>query len=308
MNPQALLRIVNLQVQYRRALEAIPGVGPIDLEIGRGEMFGIVGESGGGKSTLSMAILGNLPQSAVIEHGQIIFEDKELVSSGESARRAVRWKKLAYVPQGAMNALNPVRRIGAQFADIVRDHEGERLGGEWLRKTAALLQAVRLTRGVLDKFPHELSGGMRQRVCIAMALLFGPKLIIADEPTSALDVISQRDVLQTLQRVRDEFGTSIILIGHDLAVQAQVADRIGIMRAGQFVEIGALATIFHHPAHPYTRTLIASALSIRSRTGIPPLQATLAAPEKEPSSVPLREVQPGHYARVAHHSGQACGG
>ena len=198
-----------------------------------------------------------------------------------------------------MNVLNPVTRVGSQFGDIVRDHTGSGLTGEWLRRAEAALEAVRLPVDVLTRYPHELSGGMKQRVCIAMAILFNPKLIVADESTSALDVVSQRVVLQTLMRVRSEFQTSIILIGHDIALQAQVADRIGIMFAGHFVEIGSVADIFDDPRHPYTQRLIASVPSIRLRQGIPdvPLPSDAERASWRNAREPMVEVTPGHLVR-----------
>jgi len=299
MSSEPLLAISNLKVAYGRGDVLLPAVGPIDLDIYPGEAFGIVGESGGGKSTLSLAILGNLPKSAIIQSGSIAFEREDLLAMNDAARRNVRWKRLAYIPQGAMNALNPVRKIGAQFGDIIRDHTGERLNQRWRDKIDGLLGKVRLAADVLGKFPHELSGGMRQRVCIAMALIFEPSLIIADEPTSALDVISQREVLTTLAQVRHEYGAAIVLIGHDLAVQAQFADRIGILRKGRFVEIGRLSDVFKRPIHGYTKNLLGSALSIQHR-----IDLLAAEPESRPLVLdenigPLREVRPGHFARVA---------
>jgi ABC-type glutathione transport system ATPase component len=298
MSSEPLLRISNLKVAYGRGEVLLPGVGPIDLDIYPSEAFGVVGESGGGKSTLSLAVMGNLPQAAIIESGKMEFEGRDLLSMGDSARRSVRWKRLAYVPQGAMNALNPVRRIGAQFGDIMRDHIGERrLKQQWWVKVEGLLSKVRLSADVLNKFPHELSGGMRQRVCIAMALVFEPSLIIADEPTSALDVISQREVLTTLAQVRSDYGTAIVLIGHDLAVQAQFADRIGILRKGQLVEVGCLSDVFKYPIHSYTKSLLGSALSIHHRIDLRTIESRSLTPDE--NTGPLREVRPGHFARIA---------
>jgi len=299
MSSEPLLRISNLKVVYGRGELLFPAVGPIDLDIYPGEAFGIVGESGGGKSTLSLAILGNLPQSAVIQSGSIAFERENLLAMNDAVRRNVRWKRLAYIPQGAMNALSPVRKIGAQFGDVIRDHTGDRLNQRWRDKVVDLLAKVRLTEDVLGKFPHELSGGMRQRVCIAMALIFKPSLIIADEPTSALDVISQREVLTTLTQVRHEYGAAIVLIGHDLAVQAQFADRIGILRKGQFVEIGRLPDVFKHPIHGYTKSLLGSALSIQHRIDLLAVEHESRSLVPDDNSGPLREVRPGHFARAA---------
>jgi ABC-type glutathione transport system ATPase component len=293
---EALLDIRDLEVRY--AGLAL-GVGTVDLAVYPNEIFGLVGESGSGKTTLGMSVLGSLPASARIVRGSIDFCGLDLVKANRAEWRRTRWRELAYVPQGAMNALNPVARVRRQFADIVKDHTGQQLKGEWAARAERALAAVRLEAGVLGCFPHELSGGMKQRVCIAMAILFGPKLIVADESTSALDVVSQRVVLQTLLKVRSDFGTSIVLIGHDLALQAQVADRIGIMFGGHLVEIGSATDIFDSPRHPYTQRLIASVPSIKRRTTIP--DADLPSDAERESwlreNAPLVEVSSGHFVR-----------
>ena len=292
---EPLLTIADLEIRYGSGV----GVGPVDLAVYDREIFGIVGESGSGKTTLGMGILGSLPVPGKIVRGSIRFLGEELVDARPAAWRDIRWLKLAYVPQGAMNVLNPVTRIGSQFGDIVRDHTGSGLSGGWLQRVQASLEAVRLPVEVLAQYQHELSGGMKQRVCIAMAIMFNPKLIVADESTSALDVVSQRVVLQTLMRVRSEFQTSIILIGHDIALQAQVADRIGIMFAGHFVEVGSVADVFDDPRHPYTQRLIASVPSIRLRQGIPdvPLPSDAERQSWRNAKIPLLEVTAGHFVR-----------
>ena len=292
-----LLLLEELTIEYGRGGVT---VGPVDLAVRAGEIFGLVGESGGGKTSLSKAILNDLPRAASLPHGRILFDGASLKPGDEAGWRGLRWKRLAYIPQNALNALNPVRRIGAQFSDLVRDHEGAPLAGEWRQRVVDLLETVRLTPDVLARFPHELSGGMRQRVCIAMALLFGPKLIVADEPTSALDVVSQRTVLQTLMRVRDTFGTAILLVGHDMAVMAQVADRVGILFSGQLVECGPVSQVFANPAHAYTRRLLASVPSIRRQEGIPDIILPTDAERDawRDRAVVMRPVGPDHHARV----------
>ena len=288
-----LLAVEDLSVAYLTRQGPVSAVQHLSFETRAGEVFGLVGESGSGKSTLAMAILGQLPRSARVGSGRIRFEDEDLRYASPAAWRRVRWRKLAYVPQGAMSALNPVRRIGDQFEDLFRDH----LGASDPSRTCALLESVRLPERVLIAYPHELSGGMRQRVCIAMAIALTPRLIIADEPTSALDVISQRRVLETLLEVRAQLDATILLIGHDLAVQAQVADRIGILLSGRFLEIAPVAAVFDHPRHPYTQRLLASVPSIRQRTGLPQVAPTTEAERlrwADPSA-PLIEIAPGHW-------------
>jgi peptide/nickel transport system ATP-binding protein len=291
-----LLEISGLEVRYPGwAL----GVGSVDFQIHHSEVFGLVGESGSGKTTLGMAVLGSLPASATIVHGSICFLGRDLITATRAEWQCVRWREVAYIPQGAMNSLNPVSRIGRQFADLVGDHTSERFKPRWLRKVEEALAAVRLGPQVLDLYPHELSGGMKQRVCIAMAILFDPRLIVADEPTSALDVVSQRILLQMLLKVCSQSGTSILLIGHDLAIQAQIADRIGILFAGHFVEIGTTQDIFDNPLHPYTQQLIKSVPSIKYRTGIPdvPLSTDSERLGWVGEDEPLVEVSPGHFLR-----------
>lgn len=298
---EPLLQVADLEIRYA----GLGGVGPVDLVVHDDETFGVVGESGSGKTTFGMGVLGNLPAQAAILSGSIRFGGQDLVSADEAAWRSIRWRKLAYVPQGAMSVLNPVTRIGSQFEDMVRDHTGGRLRGVWLEKVTESIRAVRLQESVLSQYPHELSGGMKQRVCIAMAILFDPRLIVADESTSALDVVSQRVVLETLMRVRARARASIILIGHDIALQAQVADRLGIMFAGHFVEIGSVTEIFDDPKHPYTQRLIASVPSIRSKDGIP----DIAPPDDKMrdcwrhAEAAMVEVSPGHLVRPVRTEG-----
>jgi peptide/nickel transport system ATP-binding protein len=297
MARRQVLEVQDLDIVYRTQRGPVGAVAGASFNVFADEVFGLVGESGSGKSTLAMAILGNLPDNGVLSRGRILFDGRDLATASALTWRAVRWKHLAYVPQGAMNVLHPLRRIGDQFDDIIADHGVRSHQPDWNATILALLHAVRLAENVLACFPHELSGGMRQRVCIAMAMLLGPKLIIADESTSALDVISQRVVLQTLLEVRARLNAAIILIGHDLALQAAVADRIGIMLAGRFVEIGPVTRIFDNPLHPYTRRLIASVPSIRHQNGLPDIVAADEAERKTwwSEDAHLVEVEPGHF-------------
>ena len=293
-----LLEISGLEVRYPgRAL----GVGTVDLQIHHNEVFGLVGESGSGKTTLGMAVLGSLPASATIIHGSIRFLGRNLITATPADWQRIRWRELAYIPQGALNSLNPVSRIGRQFADLVGDHTGDRLKGRWLRRVEEALAAVRLGPQVLDLYPHELSGGMKQRVCIAMAILFDPRLIVADEPTSALDVVSQRVVLQMLLKVRSHSGMSMLLIGHDLALQAQIADRIGILFAGQ------VRGDRSHPGHlrQSAPSLYAAADPVSSVHQIPHGNSRSPPFDRRGTAgwmgedEPLIEVSPGHFLRRA---------
>lgn len=295
-----VLRLRKVDVSYRTHFARIDAVAGVNLDVYAGEILGLIGESGSGKSTLGAAILKMLPRSAEVESDEIRFEGKDLLKTSAGEWRKLLWKQLSYVPQGAMNALNPVRRIGQQFLDIVSDHEGRTPMARQRQRFEALLASMHLPASVLDRYPHELSGGMKQRVCIVMAIIFGPRLIIADEPTSALDVVSQRVVLGNLLEARDKIGSAVVLIGHDLALQAQVADRIAIMNRGRIVELGPVQSIFSDPRHPYTKLLIQSVPSIQTRQN---MDEFLGAPDplerpRYPTG-PMLEVAERHFVMAS---------
>lgn len=241
-----------------RIVRAIEGV---SLTIRRNEVFGIAGESGCGKSTLLKAILGTLPPSLRIIGGSVAYhlenEWIDLFSLSESQRRHLRWQVVSYIPQGSMHALNPVRRIGDTFRDFIRAHRrlGVREADDLVR---SYLGNLGLPAKVLNSYPHQLSGGMRQRVTIALATILSPPLVLADEPTTALDVVVQRGVLQFLDDVRQRQQSTLVLVTHDMGVHANVADRVAVLYAGQIVEEADTATLFTRPLHPYTRYLIQS--------------------------------------------------
>jgi oligopeptide/dipeptide ABC transporter ATP-binding protein len=232
----------------------------VSLEIGAGEIVGVVGESGCGKSTLATAILRLLPPNASVEHGSIRFGERDLLALDERALRRVRGAEIAMIFQDPLSSLNPSRTVGHHLLDVQRAHSGK--AGEsrssMMRRAEEVLAEVGIpdSRERLDDYPHQFSGGMRQRIMIAMALSLKPSLIIADEPTSALDVTLAAQVLELLQRLRREHGTSILLISHDLGVIAQTCDRVVVMYAGEIVEEGAVADVFLAPRHPYTRALL----------------------------------------------------
>jgi peptide/nickel transport system ATP-binding protein len=236
----------------------------------------MVGESGCGKSTIALTILRLLREPARIVTGRILFDGVDLLRLSEPDLRHVRWRRISLVPQGAMNALNPVLRVRDQIGDAIVVHEADVSSRQVAARIDELLSAVGLPGRTAELFPHELSGGMKQRVCIAMAIALKPQLIIADEPTSALDVVVQRVVAQTLSEVVERLGASLILIGHDMGLQAQLVDRLAVMYAGRVAEVGSAREIFNTPTHPYTRMLIASLPSLRERRklrtipGLPP--------------------------------------
>jgi peptide/nickel transport system ATP-binding protein len=252
-----LLEVEDLQVWFelegRGELHAVQGV---NLSLEPGERLGLVGESGCGKTTTALAIMGLLPSSASVS-GRVLLEGDDILAGGEEAIRPHRWVDIAIVFQGAMNALNPVYTIGRQIVEALELHE--RATGVTARaRTAELLEAVGIPAGRAARYPHELSGGMRQRAAIAMALACNPKVLIADEPTTALDVMVQAQILELLDGLCRDFGLALILVTHDLPVVAQLCNRCAVMYAGEIVERGPLETIYHSPGHPYSRMLFAA--------------------------------------------------
>ncbi|MEN3284046.1 MAG: peptide/nickel transport system ATP-binding protein [Solirubrobacteraceae bacterium] len=273
-------------------------VDDVSFELRAGEMLGLVGESGSGKSTAAMAMLGLIRPPGRIEGGRVLLDGVDLRGLGREARRKARWSSISLVPQGAMSALNPVMRVEAQIADVIEVHEGRRPARG---RIAELLDSVGLPARVSRMFPHELSGGMKQRVCVAMAIALDPKVMVADEPTSALDVIVQRAVAETLKAVQARLGMAVVVIGHDMALQAQLVDRVGVMCRGRLVEIGPVRAIFRAPAHPYTRLLLRAVPSLRERDWSP-AAATQGLREEAMALLDARqalvEVGPDHHAAV----------
>jgi len=259
--PGALLEIRDLSVRYEtRAGRPVQALSGLELAVRPGERVALIGESGSGKTTLARAVLGLVRGPARLTGGAILFEGTDLAGLAEDAMRRLRLASIAYIPQDAMSSLNPVMRAWDQ-AELAMASHG--LAREELRERMARLWArVGLPPEAAKAYPHELSGGMRQRVCIAIAVSLRPRLLVADEPTSALDVVVQRRVLQTLAAVQRETGAAAILASHDVALAAQFADRIGVMYAGRLVELGATEVLLGSPLHPYTRTLVAAAGSL----------------------------------------------
>jgi peptide/nickel transport system ATP-binding protein len=273
-----ILDVRDLRVHYETPRGAITAVNGISFSLREGERLGLVGESGSGKSTMALALMRLIRPPGRIVGGDIILEGDNLAKYSEEAIRKVRLARIAMVAQGAMNSLNPVLKIKKQIADGLADH-GVRLHGRALDdRIRDLLESVGLRSDVANMFPHELSGGMKQRVCIAIAISLRPKLIIADEPTSALDVVVQRQVMDTLLKVQEDLGASIILIGHDMGLMAQVVDRVGIMYAGELAEVSGVRPLFRAPLHPYSQLLIASLPTLEVKgafQGIPGLPPSL---------------------------------
>jgi len=262
------LRVERLRVTYDHPLGPVRAVDEVSFALPPRERFGLAGESGSGKSTLALALLRMIKPPGRIDGGEVWLDDVALSGLGEEAMRRLRLAGIAMIPQGSMNSLNPVVRVREQIRDALADH-GEHLSKrETAVRIAALLGQVGLQPEVADKFPHELSGGMRQRAAIAIAICLRPQVIIADEPTSALDVVVQRQVMDTLGRVQSELGAAVILIGHDLGLMAQFVDRLGIMYAGRLVEVAPIRDIITAPRHPYTRALIESLPSLERKGGL----------------------------------------
>jgi oligopeptide/dipeptide ABC transporter ATP-binding protein len=272
-----VLRVRDLLVYFDTPLGAVKAVDNISFSLKAGERLGLAGESGSGKSTMALSILRLLKPPGRIAAGDVWLDDVNLMTLSEEEMRQLRLAGVALIPQGSMNSLNPVIRIKEQIADALRDHDVWLSKQHLAERVRELLQWVGLRPEVANMFPHELSGGMKQRVCIAIAISLRPKVIIADEPTSALDVVVQKQVMETLARVQKDLEAAVILVGHDMGLMAQFVDRLGVMYAGKLVEVSPVRDIFTQPLHPYTQMLIASLPSLEQKgtlrgiPGLPPL-------------------------------------
>ena len=258
----ALLTVENLSVGYHTRKGFLKSVQGVSFALAEGESLGLVGESGCGKTTIGMSLMGLLPENAAVTDGRILFEDKDLLKLSKKEIRQVRWKKIAMIFQAAMNALNPVHRVSEQIAEAILAHDTEISEETAMKQVESLFQVVGIPPGRMRDYPHQYSGGMKQRAIIAMALSCNPSLIIADEPTTALDVIVQDQILNAIKDFQKRLNVSLIFISHDIAVVADVCDSIGIMFAGQLVEYGNVKDVFDVPMHPYTLSLLASYLTL----------------------------------------------
>ncbi|HEX2388397.1 MAG TPA: ABC transporter ATP-binding protein [Solirubrobacterales bacterium] len=311
----ALLEVEDLRVTH----EGNPIVDGVDFTLEAGEALALAGESGCGKTTTALALMRLLPP-ALQQSGTITLRPpgvEKPINIGrrtETGMQLVRWRHLSLVFQGAMNSLDPVQKVGKQIAEAIQLHERSADSSDVAGRIDELLETVGLTGGVADRYPHQLSGGQRQRVMIALALACRPSLVIADEPTTALDVVMQAQVLQLLERLREELGLALILISHDMGVLAETCDRIAVMYAGRIVETGAVGAVFGEPQHPYTKRLLDSLPVIGGERGIAaPIPGSPPDPGNPPEGCsfnprcpyraercdidpPLREVRPGHWA------------
>jgi peptide/nickel transport system ATP-binding protein len=263
---EELLRVEDLRVEYLSPAGDVCVVDGVSFGVGAGEVFGLAGESGSGKSTIAMAVLRLLGAPAAITGGRILYRGRDVLDMDDAALRRFRWRHVSLVMQSAMNALNPVITIGEQLADVICVHELVSAGRARAR-AGGLLERVGIDPARLGSYPHELSGGMRQRVVIAMALALRPSLIIMDEPTTALDVVVQREILAEIARLRRELGFAILFITHDLSLMLEMCTRIGVLYAGRLVECGPASTLLGAARHPYTRGLIASFPDVRGTRG-----------------------------------------
>lgn len=277
-----ILDVRDLRVSYHTPDGPVRAVNGVSFFLRPGERFGLVGESGSGKTTTALSLMRLLQQSASIEGGEVLLDGVDLLRLSDEQMRLARFADIALIPQGAMNSLNPMMRIGEQLRDtIVAHRNGKNSVSRIETRIRQALQSVELDASVINRYPHELSGGMKQRVCIAMAILLNPKVIIADEPTSALDVVVQRQVMETLRHVQEALGASVILVGHDMGLMAQFVDRVGVMYGGKLVEVGPVRGIFKEPLHPYTQLLIKSLPNLETKEdfrGIPGLTPSLLTP------------------------------
>ena len=252
------LTIKDLSIDFPTAKGVVHAVTKLSLDIGKGKRVGFIGESGSGKTTTALAVMQMLGAPGFVAGGEIILGSTDILALSEEEMRKARLSKVSYIPQGAMNSLNPVMRIENQIWDGITAHEGKTDLDTLQRRSTEVLASVGLPAHVGRLYPHELSGGMKQRVCIAIGVALQPELIIADEPTSALDVITQRHVMQTLTEVQAKIGAGLILIGHDMGLMAQSVDELAVLRNGALVEAGPVKQVLENPKHPYTKELISS--------------------------------------------------
>ena len=310
-----MLEVSNAKLYYRTRRGTVKAVDDVSFSVGKGETLGLVGESGCGKSSTAIAIMRLLPRNVERYEGTVVFDGTNLMELSETEfRTQIRWQKMSMVFQGAMNSLNPVLKVGFQVAEPLILHQGANKRNS-LERAKELFKLVGLPPDFVDRYPHELSGGMKQRVVIAMALVLNPNLVILDEPTSALDVSIQAQIMNLLKRLRNELDISFIFITHDVALASDLCDKIGVMYAGQLVELGSSEDVLLNPAHPYTQKLIASVPLLRGERmpgyilGAPPdlvesfegcrfyPRCPYGKEEYERKEPPLIEVGKGHFAK-----------
>ena len=316
-----LLSIRDLRIEYATDGPPVRAVDGVSFDIAPGEVFGLAGESGSGKSTVAHGILRLLQPPAVITGGEVQFKGRDLFSLSDTQLSQFRWSEISMVMQSAMNALNPVLRVGDQITDAIRAHEPNRSKKNCHKRAEELFKIVGIDPDRVDAYPHELSGGMRQRAMIAMALALDPPMMIMDEPTTALDVVVQKEIMQEIEDLKAKLGFSILFITHDLSLLVEFSDRIAIMYAGKIVELAPAKTLFGNPLHPYTQGLMTSFPTLtgprKHLTGIPGSPPDMACPPSGcrfhprcPKFQPMHarvepelvEVEPGHWVACHLHA------
>ena len=257
-----LLEVAGLELRYSTRQSEVKAIRGVSFELARGQSLGLVGESGCGKTSLANCLMRLLPDNARLLEGQVFLDGQDITVLSDEDFRRIRWRRISMVFQAAMNSLDPVYRVGQQIVEAIETHGVETTAAGARERVARLFQMVGLDPQLMERYPHELSGGMRQRAVIAMALCCDPDVIIADEPTTALDVIVQDRILRELKAIQENLRMSIIYITHDMAVVAEVTDRVGVMYAGCLVELGDTVDVFRSPMHPYTAALMSSFPSV----------------------------------------------
>ncbi len=322
-----LLSVHDLTMHYATRKGEVSAVDNVSFDLAKGQSLGLVGESGCGKTSIVFALMRLLPENGMIKNGYIMLDGKDIVAMDYAALLKVRWRKIAMVFQAAMNALNPVYTVGQQIIEALELHLSNISPAQARERIAILFELVGLDPALMDRYPHEFSGGMRQRAVIAMALSCSPDIIIADEPTTALDVIVQDRILKRIRELQRELNMAMIYISHDIAVIAEVSDRIGVMYAGRMAEMAESADIFDRPMHPYTYALMGAFPSIKGKRrdlktlpGEPPdlldppsgcrfhprcPYATDVCREKQPDFTPVNgasrsDLTHGHYVACWH--------
>ena len=282
MDGKISLSVNELKVHYGTPTGDIIAVNSISFDVNKGEALGLVGESGCGKSTAAYGILRLVQPPGKILGGTVSIDGTEVNDLSDEDFRKLRGTKLALIPQGAMNSLNPTMKVFGQIKDQIQTHEGKQNSNEIKDRILNLLSKVGLPKRTYNMYPHELSGGMKQRVCIAIGIALHPNLVIADESTSALDVVVQRVVAQTLSHIQKEMGVSMIMISHDMGLMAQMVDRIAVMYAGNIVEISPTNQLFKNPSHPYSKILIESIPSIKEKNPLKLVEGITHDPRRPP--------------------------
>ncbi len=258
MKTSTILKVESLYVEYASHRGIAKAVQGVSLELKKGETLGVVGESGSGKSTLAFAVMGLLQRPPARWSGRIFFEGREISSLGESETRKIRGRKIAMIFQDPMTSLNPVKNVGSHFVEYIKAHEASVTEDEATERTEAIMHDLGISPSRIKDYPHQFSGGMRQRVMIGLALALRPALIIADEPTTALDVIVEAQILQLLKDLKEKYSLSLILITHNMGIVAQMADRVAVMYSGKIAEVAPTLKVFEEPDHPYTQALLQS--------------------------------------------------